>query len=453
MKSFKNDFLKDNQIREYVDSKILNEIVARNTALSLLQTQILTKINFTEKGVPLGVATLGSDGFLLSNQRPPVPLSTNVFVFRPGEVSPNENVYSTWVTFRSAFVSKKGLKFLQFDDSLQGISIPPENIDFSECILLSRYKKQIPTAINFASGFLVSAWPIDVQGLKLNFSSHFFDNGGSTSLSLSDSVLEYTGTETGMDFFSGSLSVFLKNSKIVGNGRTVFSLGNRSIQIFGISGSCNVEAGCIQGGDSSTMTITNLGSVLTSGNSFVGIQGSFLGTKSESDLSHVFEKTLISKGQLVTRDSSGNFISVSPGLNNEILIFDSNSQGGFKPASIGSLFSLPGMKTLSDFVRQSSPLTSLLSAGSKTLDCSASNLFRITGGNATITFSNMTENEVVNVVLESTGSSYTITWSGGTFLWAGASIPTPTLASGRKDFYSFIKVGGSIYSSCILNMG
>ncbi|EQA61427.1 hypothetical protein LEP1GSC062_4309 [Leptospira alexanderi serovar Manhao 3 str. L 60] len=239
MKSFKNDYLKDNQIRQYVDLKLLEEISTRITVDSYLQSQILTKLNSIEKGVPFGVATLDSDGLLLSNQRP----SSN------------------------------------------------------------------------------------------------------------------------------------------------------------------------------------------------------------------FEKTLISKGQLVTRDASGNFISVSPGLNNEILIFDSSSQGGFKPASLGSLFSLPGMKTLCDYVRQTSPFTNLFSAGNRTLDCSTSNLFRITGGNATITFSNMTENEVVNVVFESTGSPYTITWSGGTFLWSGAIIPTPSSLSGRKDFYSFIKVGGQIFSSGVLNMG
>ncbi|EMO14672.1 hypothetical protein [Leptospira santarosai] len=452
MKSFKNDFLKDNLLRSYVDAKVLSETNARISENLNLISQISSKINLSEKGALSGVATLGPDGILVLSQRPSIPYSGNVFVFRPGETTPTGNVFASWNSLLTAVAGKSGLKFIQFDDSLQTVTIPIDNVNFSDCILLPRFKKQTPLAITFTSGFLISSLPLEVQSLNLKFSSHFFDNLGSNTLTLVDSSLEYSGSGNGIDFFSGSLTVYLKNSSILGNGRTVFSMANSSLQIVSISGLCSVESGCISGNTGSTLTVTNLGANFPA-SSLIGIQSGFLGTKVEQDHSHVLEKTLISKGQLITRNASGNFVSLSPGLDNEILIFDSNTQSGLRSSSLGNLFSLPGMKSISDYVRQSSPSTQLLSAGSKTLDCSLSNLFRITGGNANITLSNLTENQAVNVIFESTGSAYIITWSGGTFLWQGASVPVPTSVSSRKDFYSFIKVGGLIFGSCVLNMG
>ncbi|MDI7224597.1 hypothetical protein [Leptospira santarosai] len=451
MKSFKNDFLKDNLLRSYVDAKVLSETNARISENLNLISQISSKINLSEKGALSGLATLGPDGILVSSQRPSIPYSGNVFIFRPGETTPTGNIFSSWSGLTNAALNQKGLKYIQFDDSLQTITVPTDNFNFSECILLSRFKKQ--TLVNFTSGFLVGGWPLEIFGLNLRFSSHFFDNVGSNTLTLTDSVLEYAGSANGIDFFSGSMIVYLKNSSILGNGRTVFSLANRSLQIVSISGLCSVESGCISGNTGSTLTVTNLGANFPAATSLIGIQSGFLGTKAEQDHSHVLEKTIVSKGQLITRNTSGNFVSLSPGLDNEILIFDSTTQSGLRSSSLGNLFSLPGMKSISDYVRQSSPSTQLLSAGSKTLDCSLSNLFRITGGNANITLSNLTENQAVNVIFESTGSAYIITWSGGTFLWQGASVPVPTSVSSRKDFYSFIKVGGLIFGSCVLNMG
>ncbi|EMN94381.1 hypothetical protein LEP1GSC110_0774 [Leptospira interrogans serovar Medanensis str. UT053] len=60
---------------------------------------------------------------------------------------------------------------------------------------------------------------------------------------------------------------------------------------------------------------------------------------------------------------------------------------------------------------------------------------------------------MINVILESTGSSYTITWSGGSFYWPNSTVPIPTVTALKKDFYTFIKVGGNIFSSCLLAMG
>ncbi|TGM04866.1 hypothetical protein EHQ76_07430 [Leptospira barantonii] len=453
MKSFKNDYLKDNLIRSYVDSKVLTESNTRILENSFLLSQISSKINLSEKGALSGLATLGPDGILVSSQRPIPPQSGNVFIFRPGETSPTGNIFSSWTTLITAVAGKSGLKYIQFDDSIQSITVPIDNANFSECILLPRFKKQNPVAVTFSSGFLVGSFPLEVQSLSLKFSSHFYDNLGSNTLTLVDSVLEYSGTGNGIDFSTGTLSVFLKNSSLVSNGRTLFSLQSRSLQLYGISGVCSVEQGCITGNTGSSLNILNLGANFTIGNSFVGLQPGFLGTKTEQYFTHVLERTLTSKGQIITRDTSGNFVTLSPGQDNEILIFDSTQNSGLRSGPLTSLLSLPGMKTISDFARQSSPNTALLSSGSKTLDCSLANLFRIAGGNATITLSNLTENQVVNVIFESTGSSYSLTWSGGTFLWSGAAVPTPTSSASRKDFYTFIKAGGNIYASCLLNMG
>ncbi|WP_229267020.1 hypothetical protein [Leptospira sp. mild_001] len=450
MKSFKNDFLKDNLLRSYIDTKVLSETNARISENLNLISQISSKINLSEKGALSGVATLGPDGILVSSQR---PLSGNVFVFRPGETLPSGNVYSSWSSLITAVAGKSGLKFIQFDDSLQTVTIPVDNVNFSDCILLPRFKKQTPLAVTFTSGFLISAWPLEVQSLSLKFSSHFFDNLGSNILTLVDSSLEYSGSGNGIDFSTGSLSVFLKNSSVISNTKIIFALQSRSLNLIAFSGLCTIETNCITGNTSSILNITNLGANFAFGTSFVGTQIQFLGTRNNQDFTHVLERTLTSKGQILTRDASGNFVSFAPGFDNEILIYDSTTLSGFKSSSIGYLFSLPGMKSISDYVRQSSPSTQLLTAGSKTLDCSVSNLFRITGGNANITLSNLTENQIVNVIFESTGSLYSLSWLGGTFLWSGAIIPTPTQTVSRKDFYSFIKVGGLIFSSCILNMG
>lgn len=75
MKSFKNDFLKDNQLRNYIDSKVLEETNARTSNYSSLQNQLNTKLNSSEKGAVSGLASLGSDGILVSNQRPQIVAS------------------------------------------------------------------------------------------------------------------------------------------------------------------------------------------------------------------------------------------------------------------------------------------------------------------------------------------------------------------------------------------
>ncbi|PJZ29105.1 phage tail protein [Leptospira kmetyi] len=72
MKSFKNDFLKDNLLRSYFDSKLLDESNLRISSDTSLQNQMSMKLNSSEKGAALGLATLGIDGKLVTGQRPQI---------------------------------------------------------------------------------------------------------------------------------------------------------------------------------------------------------------------------------------------------------------------------------------------------------------------------------------------------------------------------------------------
>lgn len=454
MKSFKNDYLKDNALRTYADNLVSAEATARIDAFSNLQTSLNSKINTSSKGIPNGIATLDSNGLLTGSQRPPVVYSGNVYIFRPGETSPSGNVYNDWTTMIVAAQSKQGLKYIQFDDSIQGIVIPVDNVNFSEFILLPRYKKANYIDVTFTSGFLLSTWPIEIRGLNLKFSSHFNDNSGTNTFTMIDASIQYSGTSSnGIDFITGSLTIFMRNSQIVGPGNSLFSLANRTLQIFAVSGFCNVDSNLIKSTSSGNLSVTNYGASSPSIGNVVQSQSAFLGTRTDIDFEHTLERTILSKGQLITKNGSGNFVAFPVGADNELLAFDSSTATGLKSIPQPGALNTPGMKTITDYVRQSSPVTSLLPAGNKTIDCSTANLFRITGGTATITISNLTENEVVNIVFESTGSAYTITWAGGTFLWPGASVPTPTSTASRKDIYTFIKINGVIFGSAVLNMG
>ncbi|WP_000834586.1 hypothetical protein [Leptospira interrogans] len=449
MKSFKNDFLKESSMKSHLENLINIESNSRTTEFNSLESALLNKLNTSEKGASLGLATLGNDGKLNLSERP----FQNVFIFRPGETSPSYNVFNNWTNLVTSLTYTKGLKYIQLDDTLQSVTIPFDISNLNECILLPRYKKETHLVVNFTSGFKFSGLPLEIIGLRLQFSSRIFDSTSTNSLSLTDSILEYLSSlESCIDLVSGNFYVFLKNSSIQGTNKTVFSVRSNSLYLYAISGLCNVDFSTITGLTGATLNIFNQNANYINQNSFLGPQAGFTGQKNEIDPGHILEKTLSQKGQLITKNSSGNWTTLSTGLDNELFVFDSSSITGYRITNLNSLLGLPGMKSV-EYLRQSSPNTTLLIAGNKTLDCSISNLFRITGGNATFTITNLAENQVINVILESTGSSYTITWSGGSFYWPNSTVPIPTVTALKKDFYTFIKVGGNIFSSCLLAMG
>ena len=116
--------------------------------------------------------------------------------------------------------------------------------------------------------------------------------------------------------------------------------------------------------------------------------------------------------------------------------------------NVQSLFTVEGNFEVEGNARYDLPTNiPLESAGNQTLDCSISSIFRKTGGTATVTLSNLGEGQVVLLILESTGSAYTITWAGYTFRWVNALIPEPSAISSRFDLFSFRRINGIVYAS------
>ena len=111
------------------------------------------------------------------------------------------------------------------------------------------------------------------------------------------------------------------------------------------------------------------------------------------------------------------------------------------------------------FARINSPTVPLLGATAagnyEYFDCSSQHIFYKTATTGTVyyTLSNMAEGQTVNIVV-STSSGVTspvITWTD-TPKWAGGTIPTPTATASKFDVYTFIKIGGLIFGSALLNM-
>jgi hypothetical protein len=94
--------------------------------------------------------------------------------------------------------------------------------------------------------------------------------------------------------------------------------------------------------------------------------------------------------------------------------------------------------------------TATAMSGAVPLDCSIQNIFYRTGGVSTVTFSNFSEGQTVNVLVASTGSAYTITWTG--VKWPNGFPPTSSQTAGRYDFYTFTKIGGMIFGTYIQDM-
>lgn len=125
--------------------------------------------------------------------------------------------------------------------------------------------------------------------------------------------------------------------------------------------------------------------------------------------------------------------------------------GNVNTSNIGTI-SGTNMTNINGYVREVSPATPLSSAGSQVINCASQSTWRKTGGAATITFSNMSENQLVTMVFEAIGSAYIITWEGETFRWPSGATPAPSAITGTFDVYTFMKIGGIVYANAILNM-
>ena len=156
-------------------------------------------------------------------------------------------------------------------------------------------------------------------------------------------------------------------------------------------------------------------------------------------------------------DSNNNFVEDALGCDDIYAVSLSGNQtiSGNKTldgqTNIGSI-SGSYMHTFNGYARENSPTITLLPSGNQTVDCSLYSTTRKTGGTATITLSGMVENQTVSLVLESTGSAYTLTFSGGTFRWPSGTLPTPSAAASVYDVYQFVKINNIIYGNALLNM-
>jgi len=74
------------------------------------------------------------------------------------------------------------------------------------------------------------------------------------------------------------------------------------------------------------------------------------------------------------------------------------------------------------------------------------------GGAYTIHLINLVEGQTVNVVIAASAITYTLTWTSPSIIWGPTAVPTPTVASSKYDFYTFIKVGGLTFGTAILAM-
>jgi hypothetical protein len=110
------------------------------------------------------------------------------------------------------------------------------------------------------------------------------------------------------------------------------------------------------------------------------------------------------------------------------------------------------MKTLFGYVRIVSPAQVASAAGSETIDCALKHVGLKTGGTATITLSNLAEGQTFTLVINSTGSAYTITWSPA-IKWPAGIVPSPSPNSSVQDIYTFVKIGGDILGTVVKNLG
>jgi len=73
--------------------------------------------------------------------------------------------------------------------------------------------------------------------------------------------------------------------------------------------------------------------------------------------------------------------------------------------------------------------------------------YKVLGASDTFTFANAADGQIVNVAITNTGAF--VPTFPGSIVWAGGSAPTPT--AGKTDFYTFIKIGSTVYGAARLN--
>jgi hypothetical protein len=101
--------------------------------------------------------------------------------------------------------------------------------------------------------------------------------------------------------------------------------------------------------------------------------------------------------------------------------------------------------------------TTLVNGQTYQPDCSTKHIFYYaapTSAGATVTMqiTNLAEGQTVSLLVASSGQAYTITWNTPSINWNVLGTPTPTSTASRYDLYTFIKIGGLVFGSAVLNM-
>lgn len=93
--------------------------------------------------------------------------------------------------------------------------------------------------------------------------------------------------------------------------------------------------------------------------------------------------------------------------------------------------------------------------GTITFNFTDQNIYAITGSSTwTARLTNVGNQQSVYIVISSTGSSQTVTWtpdSGITLRWNNLTAPTITQTASRKDVITFIRINNELFGSYLLN--
>lgn len=126
------------------------------------------------------------------------------------------------------------------------------------------------------------------------------------------------------------------------------------------------------------------------------------------------------------------------------------------PENVRDIFkSTDNMREWQGFGRFNSPVQSpVLITLATNIDCSRQHIFYFSAPavntSYAVSLNNMTEGQTISVVVASSGTAYSLAWTG--VKWNAIGVPTPTAVSSKYDLYSFMKIGNMVFGSCLLQM-
>lgn len=108
-------------------------------------------------------------------------------------------------------------------------------------------------------------------------------------------------------------------------------------------------------------------------------------------------------------------------------------------------------------MRYNVPSVSIItnSGGTVNFDFNSQNIYIVTGFSTwTARLINISNQQSVYLLIHSTGSSQTVTWTadvGLTIRWNNLTAPTITQTANRKDLITFIRINNELFGSYMLN--